>query len=771
MGSRNTHAHRPLGFKGRVWLGLGTVLIGGAGVSAVAFASETEPVHHRAAHAPVTPRLFHNALTELPADAAPAGRARTAGKHVRERGLTRRATQPFNLLGVSWDSARTEIGAAVQVRTRSLETRQWSAWTDIETSDSAPDPGGREATGARGATEPLWTGPSDGVEVRVVPGSGTRKLPDGLRLDLVASGDLPTGDGSAAPSAEAAAPRGGAGTTLADAEPAAATAPAPSVCTSTGTTATVPAKPVSSAPQPAIVNRQQWGADESLRDQTLPCYSTDGVKVVFVHHTADSNDYVCTTDPTDPNGSAARVQAEYAYHVKSEGWRDVGYNFLVDKCGTIFEGRWGGVDNGGGEWLPVFGAHTYGFNAGTMGVAVLGTYTSTAADPAVLSALAKLANWKLGMYGIAPDSKVTMVEMGTDDVSKKTQRYPYGTAVSLDAISGHSDAYVTECPGTQLYAQLPAIRTLAATGPAPVAVPAPVLGTLTGAVKSGSTWYTTGKVTVPWSESWPSGEFSRFEVLVDGKVAASPAATARSAAVTLAAGKHTVAVRAVHVQGKTATSAAATVLADSTKPVFNTAPNMQLRAGTVNATAIPVTLTWKATDKQLLKSVAVTGPTAKTFAPATTSWATTAKPGASRKWSFKAADVAGNSTTASVARTPVIYQESAAAKTGKWTKRKSSSYLGGASYSSNSKNASLTWTFTGRSVMWLVSRATDSGKVTVYVDGKKIGTYDVKASKTMYRQGVWGKNWSTSGKHKLKIVIQATKGRPTVTTDGIAVLK
>ncbi|WP_229758837.1 peptidoglycan recognition protein family protein [Peterkaempfera bronchialis] len=640
-----------------------------------------------------------------------------------------------------------------------MATGTWSDWSELSAADSSPDPRSAEAAPARGATEPLWTGPSNGVELRVTSDSGTTRLPAGLRLEFVASGDLGSSADSSASGAAAAAEAGTGAVTLPDAQPAAAVL--------SDASPDIPAPPTSTMPKPAIVTRAQWGADETLRDQTLPSYSPNGVKVVFVHHTANSNDYRCSTDPADPSGSAAVVQADYAYHVKANGWRDLGYNFLVDKCGTIFEGRWGGLDDGHGPDLPVVGAHTLGVNTDSMGVAVLGTYTDVKAPAVVLTSLAALADWKLGMYGLTATGKSTLVE-GADPTTSagKGVKFPLGTKVDFNTISGHRDAFATECPGNALYPQLADIRSYAA-GPAA----APVVTGLTGATKSGTTWYTTGKATVSWSESWPSGLISRFEVLVDGKTAATIVNTARSGAISLAPGTHTVAVRAVHIAQSTSTSAATTVIAETTKPVFSTAPAMQLRTGTVSTGAVPVTLTWKATDNKLLKSVALTSPAAKTFGPTVTSYATTAKSGVSTSWALKATDMAGNSATASVARTPAISQETAAAKTGTWTKRTNSSYLGGASYSSKAKNASLTWTFTGRSVAWVVSRASDSGQAYIYLDGKKVATYDLKSSKVLYRQAVWTKNWSTSATHKLKIVVVATSGRPTITTDGIVVLK
>ncbi|MEV6945220.1 hypothetical protein AB0N07_25090 [Streptomyces sp. NPDC051172] len=119
----------------------------------------------------------------------------------------------------------------------------------------------------------------------------------------------------------------------------------------------------------------------------------------------------------------------------------------------------------------------------------------------------------------------------------------------------------------------------------------------------------------------------------------------------------------------------------------------------------------------------------------------------------------------------MILQETSATGSGSWTARSSTSYLGGKSYSSGSKGASLTWTFTGRSASWVVSRASTSGQAYVYVDGVKVGTVDLKSSTTLYRQAIWTKTWSAGAKHTVKIVVVGTSGRPTVTTDGLVYLK
>ncbi len=178
-----------------------------------------------------------------------------------------------------------------------------------------------------------------------------------------------------------------------------------------------------------------------------------------------------------------------------------------------------------------------------------------------------------------------------------------------------------------------------------------------------------------------------------------------------------------------------------------------------------------AADNAALKEVRLTAPATATYGPTITSANHTAKPGTATTWSMTAYDQAGNAGSASVSGTLVTLQESAATKSGTWTTKSSTSYLGGKSYSSSAKNASLTWTFTGRSVGWVVSRASTSGQAYVYVDGVKTATVDLKSSTTEYRDAIWTKTWSSSAKHTIKIVVVATSGRPTVTTDGIVYLK
>ena len=713
--------------KRRAWLTLGAVVLGGGGIASYAVASpSTDAAGDQRAERPV--KVYDLAL-----------KAPETG----ERELPRTETKQFSLLGISWTGATKQLDGKAQVRTRSLDTGAWTSWQDLET-DADPVEDADERAGARGASEPLWVGPSDGVEVQVVHEDGTTSagLPSGLKVNLVDPGV------TAAEAADAAT------------EPAAYTedvTPSPTATTPTSPppTATTPTAPASTVPEPPIVSRADWGADESLSPDPSE-YNAD-VKAVFVHHTAGSNDYTCAE-------SASIVRAIYAYHTApapdGNGWNDLGYNFLVDKCGTIFEGRKGGVDQ------PVLGAHTYGWNRESTGIAVIGEYTSAGASTAALTSVARIAAWKLGQYGVDPNSTVQL-KAGATQKNLAGTSFTAGSLYTFNRISGHRDGYATECPGTTLYGQLPTIRAWAS-GP----VQGLKVTSLTGATLSGSTYYTKGAITAKWSTTTPGSLISKFELLVDGTVVKTTAGTATSASTTLAAGTHKVAVRAVHQSGKTTPATTAlTVVADTTAPVFSTTPKITLRTGTVETAAVPVTLGWKATDAQALKQVSLLSPTTATFGPTTTSSNRTAKSGSASTWSMKAYDVAGNTRTSSPAYTPMILQETSATKSGSWTARSSSSYLGGKSYSSGSKGASLTWTFTGKSAAWVVSRASTSGQAYVYVDGTKVATVDLKSATTKYRQAIWTKSWASSAQHKIKIVVVGTSGRPTITTDGLVYIK
>ncbi|MDX3064843.1 N-acetylmuramoyl-L-alanine amidase [Streptomyces sp. ND04-05B] len=702
--------------------------------------------------------------------------------------LRQRESGPFSMLGVTWTDPSAEVTGTVEARTRSASSGDWSAWLPLDTEVDGRTEAGRP--GVRGSTEPRWVGPSDGVEVRVSAGDGTSAgLPAGLRLDTVdpgrASGaapaayaldttDDPTAADPSAGSSEEPVPGLSTEPATGTTEPApgetgptdpveeppststdpgtggSPSAPAESPSPSTEPTTTLPPPLPSTVPQPPIVSRAGWNADESVNDEA-PDYM-DRVKAVFVHHTAQTNSYSCAD-------SAAIVRGLHAYHVEANGWKDLGYNFVVDKCGTVFEGRRGGADR------AVMGAHTYGFNRETAGIAVIGMYTDSSAASAATTAVARVAAWKLGQYDGDPAGTTTLTA-GADGVDFTGRRFTAKQDYSFSRISGHRDGFNTQCPGGALYAQLPAIRGHAA-GP----VAGLAITSVTGAALSGTSHHTRADITVRWSATTPAAFVTKYELLVDGRSVASTTGGATSAAATLTAGSHKVQVRATHQSGRTSVSATATVVADRTAPVFTTKPSLSLRTGTVNTAAVPIALKWKASDAVLLRDVRLTAPVAGTYGPTVTTASHTAKSAVATAWRMTAYDRAGNASAASVTGTPVILQESSAKRSGTWTTKSSAGYLGGGSYASGTKNAALTWTFTGRSVAWVVSRAATSGQAYVYVDGAKVATVDLKSSTTLYRQAIWTKSWTSSAKHTVKIVVVGTKGRPTLTTDGLVYLR
>jgi hypothetical protein len=395
------------------------------------------------------------------------------------RRVTSRNVKPFSLVGVVWDDVGAVPEGRLQVQTRASGSGKWSAWRTLDAhGDGTPDPGERDRGGKKaiGATAPVWTGDSTAVRVRIVPDgakgqkaggassdrdareAAETRLPEGARLELVDPGKSPRGDsrtgsrtGSRSDSRTGSGGSDGpAGGGPGGDDPAKRPGGVLPRLTRADTRATygdeaadaTPSKsdrPQDSriGPRPAIVTRKGWGADEGLREREFSYSRT--VKAAFVHHSAETNDYACGDVP-------AIIRGIYRYHVQSSHWRDIGYNFLVDKCGKIYEGRAGGVAK------PVMGAHTLGFNTDTTGIALLGTYSREAPSKAAKQALSRLTAWKLGVHGVDASGKVALTSGG----SNKHRR---GSKVSFNAVSGHRDGFTTECPGERLYRELPAVRT------------------------------------------------------------------------------------------------------------------------------------------------------------------------------------------------------------------------------------------------------------------------------------------------------------------------
>jgi hypothetical protein len=242
-----------------------------------------------------------------------------------------------------------------------------------------------------GSEAPAWAGPSDWVQYRLSHPAA------GVRLEFVnVTGTAPRVPGGARAAARSA-----------------------------------------QAGAPPILPRSAWGASQ-CPPRVNPIYGQ--VQVAFVHHTVSINDY---TEDDVP----AMILGICRYHRNTNGWNDIGYNFLVDKFGRIWEGRAGGIDQ------PVVGAQAQGYNSQSTGIANLGTYDSAGVSAAALDSMARLIRWKLPLSGAPTTGSVVLTSAGGP-----SNRYRTGTQVTLARISGHRDADSTACPGAALYGQLAELR-------------------------------------------------------------------------------------------------------------------------------------------------------------------------------------------------------------------------------------------------------------------------------------------------------------------------
>jgi hypothetical protein len=294
-----------------------------------------------------------------------------------------------------------EGGAEPKVEVRGQRDGQWTEWLDLSAeSDDGPDADSPEFHPGQRSTSPAWLGHDEQqVEVRVTSGA----IAD-LKLHPIDS-EPPKANGGALsiPAADAF------------------------------------------VPTPGIYGRAQWGADEADAFtqpgcESGPTYAAGGITRAHVHHTVNSNSY-------GPSDSPAHLRGIQAYHMVANGWCDIGYNFLVDRYGQMFEGRRGGIGR------AVVGAHASGFNTNSTGIALIGDFTSSGVPDAAYNALVYLLAWKLSYHGVPADGQV-WVRVGANEGAY----WPEGTIISLDRITGHRDVNATGCPGQFLYDLLPRLR-------------------------------------------------------------------------------------------------------------------------------------------------------------------------------------------------------------------------------------------------------------------------------------------------------------------------
>lgn len=318
--------------------------------------------------------------------------------------------QPATMVGVTWPAevAEPEVWARGL-----LADGTWTAWCELET---ATDPEtGEDAPG----TEPGWLDGVTALQIRAeVEGAD-------------ASAELTAHVITTSPTSADAQARSGGTTTRSSVvdQPTAST------------TAANPATP-SIAGGPGFVPRTSWGADESSVRGTS---AASALKGIVIHHTAGTNSYTSSQSPQILRGILS-------YHVNTLGWADIGYNVLVDKYGSIFEGRSGGLHR------HIIGAHALGFNTGSFGISLMGDYSSQSVPSAALTAIAKVAGWKL-----LSTFHHSSTASASWNVTTSGTRFSVGSTQSLPRIFGHRNVNYTSCPGDSLYAKLGTIRSRART--------------------------------------------------------------------------------------------------------------------------------------------------------------------------------------------------------------------------------------------------------------------------------------------------------------------
>ncbi|MBF6135995.1 N-acetylmuramoyl-L-alanine amidase [Nocardia otitidiscaviarum] len=352
---------------------------------------------------------------------------------------------PFSMVALT---AKELVGTTTMIRAKAPDG-SWGPWYEAEPVDTTSADG---VTDARTGTEPIYVGDTKSVQILVTrkPASttsaGTIGTDPAQPVDPAQPpGDpaQPPGDPAQSPADPAVVPR----TDAAAGDPAQIGLEALSaVLIDPGRGAIDATLSEVAAPLPGggpkVISRAQWGADENMRCQD-PTYDRDGVAGITLHHTAGRNDY-------SKAESAGIVRAIYAYHAKTLGWCDIGYNALVDKYGQIFEGRAGGLDK------PVQGAHAGGFNENTAGVSFMGNHEEQAPSEAAVRSMGEFIGWRAKVAGLDPEGTTTMISEGSSYTP-----YALGEEVRLPIVFAHRDVGNTSCPGDAAYGLMDRIRSIA----------------------------------------------------------------------------------------------------------------------------------------------------------------------------------------------------------------------------------------------------------------------------------------------------------------------
>ncbi|HEY1085854.1 MAG TPA: N-acetylmuramoyl-L-alanine amidase [Candidatus Saccharimonadales bacterium] len=292
-----------------------------------------------------------------------------------------------NAVVLNWDQGGNQ-GVSIEVRTQN--NKKWSDWTSIDTTDDDRKDDSPEDDTA--ASTIVLADKIDSFQYKVTLRGSSRAPSDFVSLT---ESTLLAIDSSKGPNGEPSTMQKVLGFLL----------PTASAATN----------------QPSIISREAWGSPEPDWSSWKPEYAK--LKGAIVHHTAT----------TESSNSYADVRAIWYYHAKTRDWGDIGYHYLVDSKGRIFQGRYYDKKYASTNRLEVIGGHAYGHNVGTIGISAIGNYESKTLSTATKTAISKIIGYKLAPYRINPTSS--------------------------GVVLGHYQVGSTSCPGKNIKSKLGAIQT------------------------------------------------------------------------------------------------------------------------------------------------------------------------------------------------------------------------------------------------------------------------------------------------------------------------
>lgn len=339
----------------------------------------------------------HGQITDG-SNAGGTGELKTASKLTYESAVDKTESPTTNAVGIRWKQHGSPDGTELQVRV--LSGSKWTGWVDVDSNDDKKD-----GTPPEDHAGLVMTSNATQVQYRfTLNGNGRTVSVEKPQLAFIDStrGPDPT------------KPRG--------------------LAALFGQTARAGAE------GPRVFSRAEWGCPQADYSPAWPPNYWNNMQRVIVHHTVTAG---------DPGNSAAEVRGIWQFHTYTQGWGDIGYNYLVDKNGNIFQGRYFNAADSA-QFGEVEGGHAYGFNDYSIGIANLGDYGSQGVTASLMEGVSQIAAFKMLRYGIGPWEQY--YDEGVNG-SSPDGTPPRGPRLQF-RLAGHRDYLSTSCPGGNLYAQL-----------------------------------------------------------------------------------------------------------------------------------------------------------------------------------------------------------------------------------------------------------------------------------------------------------------------------